>query len=263
MLFAQFGLPNMIVTDNATNFTSVEFQEFCKLNGIRHITSSPYHPASNGLAERAIQIVKHGITKMSQGSISDKISRFLFAYRNTPSQLTGSSPVNLLLGRRLKSALDHLKPDLCQRVEERQLKSKMCKDNHSVRKNFQEGDAVFARNYGSGNSWVPAMVEKVTGPVSLTVRVKHSGVLWRRQLDQVRSDSTVPVDSSDNPDQFRNDPTMDPNDDWYSTLEFEDSTPLPDPDQNSDSQSMRSKYPARNRKPPDRLTYSKLGGEKM
>ena len=83
VLFAQFGLPSMIVTDNATNFTSVEFQEFCNLNGIRHITSSPYHPASNGLAERAVQIVKHGITKMSQGSISDKLSRFLFVYRNT------------------------------------------------------------------------------------------------------------------------------------------------------------------------------------
>ena len=54
VLFAQFGLPNMIVTDNAANFTSVEFQEFCKLNGIRHITSFPYHPASNGLAERAL-----------------------------------------------------------------------------------------------------------------------------------------------------------------------------------------------------------------
>ena len=131
------------------------------------------------------------------------------------------------------------------------------------KKNFQEGDAVFARNYGSGNSWLPAIVEKITGPVSLTVRVKQSGILWRRHLDQVQRDSTAPVDSSDNLKQFQNDPTKDTkfNDDWYSSPEFEDSTPLPDPD--PDSQSIRRKYPARNRRPPERLTYSKLGGGKM
>lgn len=57
-IFATHGLPEMLVTDNASYFTSVEFQDFMKLNGVRHVTLAPYHPATNGLAEGAVQTVK-------------------------------------------------------------------------------------------------------------------------------------------------------------------------------------------------------------
>ena len=53
-IFATHGLPKMFVTDNGTQFTSAEFESFMKNNGIQHVTSSPYHPSSNGLAERAV-----------------------------------------------------------------------------------------------------------------------------------------------------------------------------------------------------------------
>ena len=55
-VFATHGLPEILVSDNGTGFTSVEFQEFMKRNGIRHITSAPYHPATNGLAERTLML---------------------------------------------------------------------------------------------------------------------------------------------------------------------------------------------------------------
>ena len=66
-LFAKFGLPESVVTDNGTGFVSQEFETFLKNNGIRHITSAPYHLASNGLAERAVQIVKKGLKKVKVG----------------------------------------------------------------------------------------------------------------------------------------------------------------------------------------------------
>ena len=62
-LFTKFGLPETIVTDNGTCFVSTEFEDFLQANGIKHITSAPYHPASNGLAERAIQLSKWGYAR--------------------------------------------------------------------------------------------------------------------------------------------------------------------------------------------------------
>jgi len=59
--FSQFGIPETIVTDNGSCFTSAEFELFLEKNGVKHLTTAPYHPASNGLAERAVQIVKKGI----------------------------------------------------------------------------------------------------------------------------------------------------------------------------------------------------------
>lgn len=44
------GLPEMLVSDNATFFTSAEFADFMSKNGIKHVTSAPFHPLSNGLA---------------------------------------------------------------------------------------------------------------------------------------------------------------------------------------------------------------------
>jgi len=64
-LFAQFGIPQSIVSDNGPQFAAVEFENFCKLNGIHHIRVAPYHPSSNGLAERAVKIVKQGLKKQS------------------------------------------------------------------------------------------------------------------------------------------------------------------------------------------------------
>ena len=49
--FATLGLPEVIVSDNATNFTSDKFATFLKKNGIKHLRIPPYHPASNGMAE--------------------------------------------------------------------------------------------------------------------------------------------------------------------------------------------------------------------
>ena len=58
VIFATHGLPAKIVTDNGPTFISHEFRDFLKECGILHVTSAPYHPATNGLAEHGVQTLK-------------------------------------------------------------------------------------------------------------------------------------------------------------------------------------------------------------
>ena len=60
-LFARYGLQEQLVSYNGSQFTSGEFEQFTRANGIRHIKSAPYHAASNGQVERFIQTIKHSL----------------------------------------------------------------------------------------------------------------------------------------------------------------------------------------------------------
>ena len=110
--FSTHGLPEMVVTDNGSNFVSKEFEAFLKQNGIRHVKTAPYHPSSNGLAETAVQTFKEGMKKLKDGSLETRVSRFLSRYRITPQTSTGVSRAKLLLGRKPRSRLDLAYPDI-------------------------------------------------------------------------------------------------------------------------------------------------------
>lgn len=61
IIFSRFGLPLQLVSDNAQTFASEKFAQFMAANGIKHTTSAPFHPATNGLAERFVQTLKQGL----------------------------------------------------------------------------------------------------------------------------------------------------------------------------------------------------------
>ena len=44
-LFARFGIPEQLASENGPQFVSDEFESFLSQNGVKHIRSSPYHPA--------------------------------------------------------------------------------------------------------------------------------------------------------------------------------------------------------------------------
>lgn len=80
-------------------------------NGIHHITSAPYHPAINGLAERFVQTMKHALEAgRGRRSLNQRLSAFLLSYRNTPHATTKVSPASALVNRQLRTRLDLLKP---------------------------------------------------------------------------------------------------------------------------------------------------------
>ena len=162
LVFSTHGLPDTIVSDNRTAFTSHEFAGFAQQNGIRHLTSAPYHPASNGLAERAIQTLKNALKKNPGGvSLSTQIYRFLFQYRLTPHSTTGIAPAELLLGRRPRSHLDFLFPDITDRVRRKQFEQKANHDRHSRERQLGVGQAVWVRNLPACSSWLPGTISQV------------------------------------------------------------------------------------------------------
>ena len=93
-LFAAYGLPEQIVSDNGPQFVSDEFATFVKINGIKHIRCAPYHPSSNGAAERFVQTFKKAMkaNRDSPLSFSHRLSNFLFTYRFSPHATTNEPP---------------------------------------------------------------------------------------------------------------------------------------------------------------------------
>ena len=136
LTFSTLGLPEVLVTDNGPAFSSQEFANFIKANGIRHLTSVPYHPASNSLAKTAVQTFKAAMKKLSTGSLEGRVMKFLFKYRITPQSTTGQSPSDLLFGRRLYSHLNLLRPDLSSKVCQKQNSQKHIHDHHAQECSF-------------------------------------------------------------------------------------------------------------------------------
>ena len=87
-IFARFGIPKTIVSDNGTCLVSTEFEEFLARNGIKHLTSAPYHLSSNVLAERAVHVIKQGLKKNTRGSMKSLLAQVLFRYGITPQTTT-------------------------------------------------------------------------------------------------------------------------------------------------------------------------------
>lgn len=102
-VFATHGLCEVLVSDNGTSFTSNDMQNFLKANNIRHVTTAPYHPATNGLAERMVQTIKRKLNKMENLSWAVKIPNLSLALRSTPCVTTNKSPSELLMKRRLRT----------------------------------------------------------------------------------------------------------------------------------------------------------------
>ena len=184
-VFARHGLPQQLVSDNGPQFTSDEFTHFLKSNGIKHIRTAPYHPATNGLAERFVQTFK---TAMKSGdetvSLNTRLQQFLLCYRSTPHATTKASPSELLYNRSLRTRLDLLRPSTRAVVQSRQL-DQAGRNPLQPARALPVGASVMVRDYRSGYpSWIAA---RITDQQGLHYQVEtYPGVCWRRHIDQIR-----------------------------------------------------------------------------
>ena len=77
--FTYFGLPEYLVTDDGSQFTSAEFHKFLRDNSILHTTTSPNHSATNCLAERYGGDFKDKLNKIGDTgeTLQTKLDRYL------------------------------------------------------------------------------------------------------------------------------------------------------------------------------------------
>eukprot|EP00731_Ephydatia_muelleri_P034076 Em0046g19a len=111
-IFARVGIPEEILTDQGSNFTSQLLAEIYQLLHVHPIRTTPYHPQTDGLVERFNKTLKEMLRKVAadDGANWDKwVPYLLFAYREVPQDSTGFSPFELLYGRAVRGPLDILK----------------------------------------------------------------------------------------------------------------------------------------------------------
>ena len=99
--FVDFGYPDRIRTDNGPQFRGL-FKQYCQEKGIKHETSSPYFPRSNGAAEAAVKNVKSLLKKCHE--TGESFEQALLAWRNL-ARTDGLSPAMAFFGRRQRTPL--------------------------------------------------------------------------------------------------------------------------------------------------------------
>ena len=102
-IFARFGIPKIVISDNGPPYPSREYKKFAKEWGFHHDTSSPKYPKSNGLVERTVQTVKRTIRKALKNGNDPCLA--LLTLRSTPGVDNFPSPAFKLMNRHLRTPL--------------------------------------------------------------------------------------------------------------------------------------------------------------
>ena len=190
-LFSVHGFPKQVVSDNGPPFTSKEYREFLHANGIEQPTVPPYHPPSNGQAERYVKIFKRGMNKLKSTtlSLSQKIATVLMTYRNTKHQTTLRTPAELFLKIQPRTKLTMLKPHLEKDLEDSQATMKVYHDRRSGKKTreFVAGEKVKTRDYRGGDPRKKKMIDGIIveklGSVRYLIDVGYT--VYNRHVDQI------------------------------------------------------------------------------
>lgn len=186
---SRFGLPEMLISDNGTQFQSSEFAEFCKNNGIIHRTSPPYHPATNGQAENMVGTFKNCMKRIledkanSNIKVSTLVLRFLASYRNTPHATTRETPARKMLGREVRTRLTFLHKPRADSIAEDQ--KKYFHGHRDI--NFEEGENVYMRNYKNPMkpTWKKATIKTNLGYRTFICEPEDGETLAKRHTDQL------------------------------------------------------------------------------
>ncbi|XP_016192920.1 uncharacterized protein LOC107633838 [Arachis ipaensis] len=101
LVITRFGIPEVVISDNGTQFTDKKFTEFLTGLGVKQKFSSVEHPQTNGQVESANKVILLGLKKRldnKKGAWADELASVLWSYRTTEQSATGETPFRLTYG---------------------------------------------------------------------------------------------------------------------------------------------------------------------
>ncbi|EZA47330.1 hypothetical protein X777_16381 [Ooceraea biroi] len=174
-IFATFGYPNYLVSDNGRTFIATEFKQFLEKRGVKSIFTAPYHPATNGQAKRFVQTLKQSLKRMinSGKNLKRSLQELLMQYRIMPHATTGKSPAELFLRRQIRNRFQLVFPDTRKDLPS-------CSISF-----FKEGEKVSCRNYIGSIKWKFGKIIRQLGKLNFEIKLDN-GQIWRRHVNQLR-----------------------------------------------------------------------------
>ena len=153
-VFSEFGIPDVVKTDNGPPFNSSAFKSFAQTLGFQHHKVTPLWLRPNGEVERFVRTVKKVIktANLERKSWKQEMYRFLRNFRETHHTTTRIPPATALFNRAIKTKLPELnegQQESTLKANDRKAKKKMktyADAKAYVRPSeIKEGDTVFIK----------------------------------------------------------------------------------------------------------------------
>lgn len=139
-IFATYGTPRTLVSDQGSCFTAKRFKSFCFQNHIRQVLNAVATPRANGQAERLNRVVLGALRAAAQQEEDrwdEHIRAVQFAINNTINKSTGKTPSQLLFGFEPRHKADALLKDEV-RIASRLLENLFASRQEAASKNYEE-----------------------------------------------------------------------------------------------------------------------------
>lgn len=199
-IFATYGTPERLESDNGPPFNSAEFARFAKEEGFHHHRVTPDHARANGEAESFMKMLNktEQIARLQGKDSNVAIQDMLIGYRSTPHPATKTTPYTAMTNRQIRTKLDHHPREFQQEADLQRTITKNDNEYKEKTRKYTENRYVKEHSYVLGdyvlvkqkkrNKWTTAYETAFY----VIYRIEGSTISARRTTDgrEIRRDAS-------------------------------------------------------------------------